>query len=216
MNKKITIKNKKLIAGYTVIVCVMVILAIMIFNLVSENTDLKTANQNYKIKKDCSLHLKQIEELKNDKNKLENQIKAFQKPNDSIVDDAEYFLKQYYYNDNTTPKEQAERIKPLVTPEIYKLYTTSEFDTDEINYGNTHFRGGVADVNSWAKKLDENKAEVFSMIKYFVKVDNQKKNYSTILFDAELTYSADTDKWIISKIKSQKTINIVDDLKNIG
>lgn len=214
--KKITIKNKKLLGGYLLIAGVVIILAIAIFSLVSENATLKKENENYKVTKDCSLHLKQISDLKSERTKLENQVKALQKPTDSIIEDAEYFLKQYYYNDNTSAKEQAERIKPLVTPNVYKQYTTTEFDTDEINYGDIRIRSGVEEVNSWGKKLDDSKAEVFSTIKYFVKVDNKDKNFSTILFDAELTYSADTDKWLISKIKSQKTITVVDDLRNIG
>ncbi|MGN0173315.1 MAG: hypothetical protein ACI39F_02645 [Acutalibacteraceae bacterium] len=213
---KFTIKNKKLIAGYTLIAIVIIVFGIITFYLVTENNNLKAINENYKIKKDCTLHLKQISELKNERTELENQIKALQKPTDSIIEDAEYFLKQYYYNDNSTAQEQADRIKPLVTPKIYKLYTTNEFETNEINYGDIRIRSGVEEVNSWAKKLDDSKAEVFSTIKYFVKVDNQDKNFSTILFDAELTYSADTDKWIVSKIISQKTINVVDDLRNIG
>lgn len=197
--------KKRTLIGYLLIIAVFICIGAYVLWSVDKIDTLSAENLKYKNTKDCTVHERIIENLKTENKELSQKCGAVMATNEDIIEDAEYFLKQYYTRQNTSSADVIAKIEPLVSQEVMQSYKKSLGTA-----GGTNYEMGIEDIHSFCNKQDDTMAEVYCVFNYYLKIpDTNTKTQSTICFNANMKYDGETGKWIVNEVIRHQTVKYI-------
>ncbi len=195
---------------YGVILIFVMIIAVFVYAIGCTSQIENLKKENEKLRSESTEEYKQrVNILTSDLMKAQQLLRGSEKNNESEVKAAaEFFLKSFYDNDNSSEYDQLSRIKALVSEKVYTslLPDSGDNPSDPYNANGITYKSWITDIQSYYSYTTETTAEVFIYCTLNVQSGYTVNTSTPLIFSATMDCSSGT--WIISEIHENRTIRL--------